>query len=78
MTISTGTLSSYLVQQRKAQEVMAEFLRRLSAEGIVPGEGALCDCIEVTTQEQSDFVSRTFDEVCDEMLPAPGVMPATS
>jgi len=62
-------ISDMLIQQKKAAEVMAEFLRRLSTEGIVPGVGACCDSIEVTTPEQSAFVSKTFGEVCDEMLP---------
>lgn len=76
MTASPG-FTYHLLQQKKAGEVMAEYMRRLAAEGIVPGEGACCDCFDVTL-EQSAFMSRTFDEVCDEMLPAPGEMPAIS
>ncbi len=56
--------AAYLAQLRQAGEFETEFRRRLIAEGVEMGEGAMHDCVTTHSREESDRIDEIWIEVC--------------
>ncbi len=67
MPTFTMDTEQYRAQLRHAGRVDAEYRRRLAAEGFEFGEGAMHDCLKVSSEKEAERVSEIFSEVCDEL-----------
>ena len=57
-----------LAQVSHAERMMAEYLRRLEAEGFKLGTGATWDEVIVSSDEESVRADAIFKEVCEEHI----------
>ncbi len=60
------SLAQHTAQDHAANELMAEYLRRIAVVGLHVGGGSCSDEIVRTSPEQAESADRIFCELCEE------------